>query len=36
VTLIPYLAEADDTRLLDDAGKSRQLYLVSSTAFCNG
>jgi hypothetical protein len=35
VTLVPYLAAADGTRLFDDAGKSRQLDLVSSTAFDN-
>ena len=36
MTLVPYLAAADGTRLFGDAGKSRQLDLVSSTAFCNG
>jgi len=36
LTLIPYLAAADGTRLFDDAGKSRELDLVSSTAFGNG
>jgi len=36
VTLVPYLAADDGTRLLDDVGTSRQLDLVSSTAFDNG
>ncbi len=36
MTLVPYLAAADGTRLFEDAGKSRQLDLVSSTAFNNG
>jgi hypothetical protein len=36
VTLVPYLAATDGTRLFDDADKSRQLDLVSSTAFDNG
>jgi len=31
VTLFPYLAAAEGTRLFDDAGKARQLDLVSST-----
>jgi dihydrofolate reductase len=35
VTLFPYLA-GEGTRLFDDVGKSRQLDLVSSTAFDNG
>ena len=30
------MAGAEGTRLFDDAGKSRQLDLVSSTAFDNG
>lgn len=34
--LVPYLAAADGTRLFGDVGKSRQLDLVSSTAFENG
>ena len=35
VTLFPYLA-SQGTRLFDDAGTSRQLDLVSSTAWSNG
>jgi dihydrofolate reductase len=35
VTLFPYLA-GEGTRLFDDAGKSRQLDLLSSTAFNSG
>ena len=35
VTLIPYLA-GEGTRLFEDAGKSRQLDLVSSVAFSSG
>jgi dihydrofolate reductase len=36
VTLFPYLAADEGARLFDDAGKSRQLDLVSSTVFDNG
>ncbi len=35
VTLVPYLA-GEGVRLFEDAGKSRQLNLLSSTAFSSG
>jgi dihydrofolate reductase len=35
VTLVPYLA-GEGPRLFDNAGQSRQLRLLSSTAFSNG
>jgi dihydrofolate reductase len=35
VTLVPYLA-GEGTRLFEDAGKSRELELVSSVAFSSG
>jgi dihydrofolate reductase len=35
VTLVPYLA-GEGPRLFEDTGKSRQLDLVSSTAFSSG
>ena len=35
VTLVPYLA-GEGTRLFEDAGKSRQLELVSSIPFTSG
>jgi dihydrofolate reductase len=36
VTVFPYLAADEGSRLFDDAGKSRRLELVSSTVFDNG
>jgi hypothetical protein len=35
VTLVPYLA-GEGSRLFEDVGKSRQLDLLSSTAFSSG